>query len=113
MTFRAQFHFDIRSQWEEAIREGKKTIDVRINAQPYADVNKGDIIRYRSTKVEVKKIFAYPGLADLLAHEDYKKIVPEAKSHQEALSYLLEEIHHNEPPHGILAFEVEPLKEKD
>jgi ASC-1-like (ASCH) protein len=113
MTFRAQFHFDIKPLWEEAIREGKKTIDVRVNAQPYADVNKGDIIRYRSTKVKVKKIFAYPGLADLLAHEDYKKIVPEAKNHQEALSCLLEEIHHNEPPHGILAFEIEHFEEKD
>jgi ASC-1-like (ASCH) protein len=113
MTFRAQFHFDIKPQWEVAIKEGKKTMDVRVNAPPYADVNKGDIIRYRSIKVKVKKIYAYPGLSDLLAHEDYRKIVPEAKNHEEALSYLLKEIHHNEPPHGVLAFEVEYLEEKD
>lgn len=113
MTFRAEFHFDIKPKWEEEIKEGKKSMDVRVNAQPYADVNKGDIIRYRSTYVRVKRIFAYPGLADLLAHEDYKRIVPEAKNNQEALSLLLEEIHHNEPPHGVLAFEIEPLKEED
>lgn len=107
MTFRASFHFDTKPEWEEAIREGLKTIDVRVNTHPYADVNKGDIIRYRSTKITVKKIRAYPGLNDLLAYEDYRKVVPEAKSHQEALQSLLEEIQHIEPPHGILAFEIE------
>lgn len=110
MTFRASFHFDIRPKWEEAVKNGCKTIDVRINAQPYADVNKEDIIHYRSIKVKVKKIRAYPGLSDLLAYEDFRKIVPEAKSHQEALQILLEEILHIEPPHGILAFEVEFIK---
>ena len=107
MTFRSPFHFDIKPQWEDAIREGRKTIDVRVNAKPYADVEKGDIIKYHSAKVKVKGIRAYPGLSDMLAHEDYRKIVPEAKSNQEALQKLLEVIPHNEPPHGILAFEIE------
>jgi len=110
MTFRASFHFEIRPEWESDIQEGRKTIDVRINAQPHADVNKGDVIRYRSVKARVKKIRAYPGLSDLLAHEDYRKIVPGAKSHQEALQSLLKEITHMEPPHGILAFEIETIK---
>ncbi len=110
MTFRASFHFDVKPEWEKDIREGRKTIDVRINAQPYADVNKGDIIQYRSAKVKVKKIRAYPGLSDLLAHEDYRKVVPAAKTHQEALQRLLEEIIHMEPPHGILAFEIESVE---
>lgn len=109
MTFKASFHFDIKPEWEEAIREGRKNIDIRINSEPYADVKKGDIIRYRSTKVRVKKIRAYPGLSDLLAHEDYGKVVPEAKSHQEALQRLIEVIPHMAPPHGILAFEVEKI----
>ena len=110
MTFRASFHFDLKPEWEKDIREGRKTIDVRINAQPYADVNKGDIIQYRSAKVKVKKIRAYPGLSYLLAHEDYRKVVPSAKTHQEALQRLLEEITHMEPPHGILAFEIESVE---
>ncbi|TAN35273.1 hypothetical protein EPN27_04115 [Patescibacteria group bacterium] len=110
MTFRASFHFDLKPELEKDIREGRKTIDIRINVQPYADVNKGDIIQYRSAKVKVTRIRAYPGLSDLLAHEDYRKIVPEAKSHQEALQRLLEEITHMEPPHGILAFEIESVE---
>jgi ASC-1-like (ASCH) protein len=110
MTFRASFHFDVQPEWEKDIREGRKTIDVRINVQPYADVNKGDIIQYRSAKVKVTKIRAYPGLSDLLAHEDYRKVVPAAKTHQEALQRLLEEIIHMEPPHGILALEIESVE---
>jgi ASC-1-like (ASCH) protein len=114
MTFRASFHFDIRPEWEKSILEGLKTIDVRVNAQPYADVNKGDVIHYRSikvkVKVKVKKIRAYPGLTDMLAYENFRKVVPEAKSHEEALQRLLEEIPHLEPAHGILAFEIEHIK---
>jgi ASC-1-like (ASCH) protein len=109
MTSKAPLHFEIKPEWEEAIREGRKTIDVRVNAKPYADVEKEDIIRYKSTKVKVKKIRAYPGLSDLLAHEDRRKIVPEAKDNQEALQKLLEAIPHNEPPHGVLAFEIEKM----
>lgn len=110
MTFKAPLHFSIKPQWEEAIREGHKTIDVRVNAKSYADVETEDVIRYSSTKVRVKKIRAYSGLSDLLAHEDYKKIVPEAKSTQEALQKLLEAIPHNAPPHGVLAFEIERIE---
>jgi ASC-1-like (ASCH) protein len=113
MTYKAPLHFRIKPEWEEAIKEGKKRFDVRINAKPYADVNKGDIIKYSSIKVQVKRIYAYPGVADLLSHEDYKKIVPEAKDNKEAMAKLLVELHHNEPPHGILAFEIEPYVEKD
>lgn len=45
----------------------------------------------------------------MLAHEDRRKIVPEAKDNQEALQKLLETIPHNEPPHGVLAFEIEKM----
>jgi ASC-1-like (ASCH) protein len=60
--------------------------------------------------VKVTKIRAYLGLSDLLAHEDYRKVVPEAKTHKEALQILLEEITHMEPPHGILSFEIESIE---
>ncbi|GAB4415943.1 MAG: hypothetical protein OHK0032_12080 [Thermodesulfovibrionales bacterium] len=110
MTFRASFHFDMRPDWEDAIKEGRKTIDVRVNAQPYADVNNGDIIRYRSTEVKVKKIRAYPSLSDMLAYEDFRKVAPGAKDLQEAIQRLLEEIPHAEPSHGLLAFEIEALR---
>jgi len=54
----------------------------------------------------LRKLF----ICDLLAHEDYRKVVPTAKTHQEALQRLLEEITHMEPPHGILALEIESVE---
>ena len=107
MTIKASFHFIIKPEWEQAIREGRKNIDVRVNAEKYADVKKGDSIRYSSTDVRVKGIRAYPGLEDLLHHEDYRKVVPGAKSADEALRKLREVGLHDEPPHGVLAIEVE------
>ncbi|MEW6116726.1 MAG: hypothetical protein AB1553_07490 [Nitrospirota bacterium] len=109
MTAKISFHFNIEPEWEAAIREGKKNIDVRENAESYADVRKGDTIRYRSLEVIVKHIRAYPGLVDLIHHEDYRRIVPGAKSADEVLKKLLSIGLHEEPPHGVLAFEVEPI----
>ncbi len=110
MTFRASFHFEMPPAWEDAVKEGRKTIDVRVNIQPYADVNKGDIIRYNSTDVIVKGIRAYPSLSDLLAYEDFRKITPDVWDVHDAHKRLLDEFHHDEPSHGLLAFEIEPLK---
>jgi ASC-1-like (ASCH) protein len=109
MSFRATFHFDIRPQWEEAIREGRKGVDARPNIQPYADVKKGDVLRYHSLRVEVLGIHAYPGLNDLLQAEGFRQVVPEAQDIHQALAVLLEEFHHLEPPHGVLALKIRPL----
>ncbi|HEB76154.1 MAG TPA: hypothetical protein ENJ04_07375 [Nitrospirae bacterium] len=108
---RASFHFDLDPRWEEAVRRGGKTIDVRVNIAPYADVKKGDVIRYGSTEVVVRSIRAYPGISDLLAYEGHERVVPGAADLKEALKVLLEIFHYKEPPHGVLAFEIEPLKD--
>ncbi|MDA8169862.1 MAG: hypothetical protein M0Z59_09255 [Nitrospiraceae bacterium] len=108
MTTKAKFHFDIRPEWEKAIRDGKKTVDARINITPYADVNKGDTIKYHSLHVRVKRINSYYGLNSLLQDEGFRKVVPGAGSIQEALDALVEEMHGIERPHGFLAFEIEP-----
>ncbi len=111
MTFRANFRFDLEHGLEEAVREGRKTIDVRVNIAPYADVKKGDIISYHHTDVKVGHIRAYPGLGDLLAREDFRKIIPGAKDRNDALRTLLDGILEKNPPHGVLAIEFEPVKE--
>lgn len=110
MTVKASFRFVIKPEWEEAVREGRKKIDVRVNAEKYADVKSGDIIHYSATKVRVTGIRGYPGLEDLLHHEDYRKVVPGAKSAQDALEQLRAVGLHDAPAHGVLAFEVEVVK---
>ncbi|MBZ0158200.1 MAG: ASCH domain-containing protein [Alphaproteobacteria bacterium] len=110
MTFKVSFRFAIKPEWENAIREGRKTIDVRFNAEKFSEVKIGDSIHYGSTEVRVTSIRAYPGVSDLLAHEDWRKIVPEAKDHQQAFDTLVSLLRHNAPPHGILALVVEVVK---
>lgn len=101
----ATFHFDMDPDFEEAVREGAKTIDVRVNIAPYADVNKGDIIRYRSAEVRVRAIRAYPCLHDVVSYEDFKKIVPDASDPNEAHQRLME-VFPDEASHDMLAFEI-------
>jgi ASC-1-like (ASCH) protein len=113
MTFRGTFHFDLDHELEEAVREGRKTIDVRISIEPFADVKKGDTISYHHTKVKVSHIRAYAGLGDLVAHEDFRKIIPGAKDRNDALRALLRGIPEKNPPHGVLAIEVEPPETKE
>lgn len=110
MTAKTSFRFVIKPEWEAAVREGRKTIDVRENAERYADVKKGDAVHYGSTEVRVAAVRAYPGLADLVHHEEYRNAVPEAASAEDALQKLREVGLHDLPPHGVLAFEVEFVK---
>lgn len=109
MTFRKQLYCDIKAEWEDAISAGRKTVDVRVNAPPYADVNTGDIIQYRFSRVRVIGVRSYSGLPDLLAREGFSNVVPEAGSMQEAEGKLLDEIRYIQPTHGILALELESL----
>jgi ASC-1-like (ASCH) protein len=57
----------------------------------------------------VKRIRAYPGLSDVVAYEDLKKIVPEASDRTEALRILNDALEHPEATHGMLALEIELL----
>jgi ASC-1-like (ASCH) protein len=110
MKAKGLFKFDLINQkWRDDIKNGKKTVDARVNIAPYADVKKGDIICYHGVDAVVKRINAYPGLNDLLQAEGFKKVVPEARGINEAIRILRPEIHGIELPHGLLAFEIEPL----
>jgi len=113
MKSRALFYFDMEGKWIEAIKEGRKTVDVRVNIQPYADVKKGDIICYHGVDVIVKKVNAYYGLNDLLNAEGIKRVVPEASDINEAIRALKFKVHEIERPHGLLAFEIEALPKEE
>jgi ASC-1-like (ASCH) protein len=108
---KATFHFEIKPAWEEAIKRGEKTVDARTNASPFADVKVGDVIRFGSARVKVIRVNAYPGVNDLLVAEGFDKVVPGAAGLEEAKHALMDQLHHFHPPHGILAFEIELLKE--
>lgn len=109
MKTKASFHFDMKPEWEKAIGDGHKSVDVRINIAPYADVKRGDVIKYHSVHVRVTRINSYYGINDLLQAEGFKRVVPGAADINEAITALMPEAHQMERPHGFLAFEIEPV----
>lgn len=104
------FHFELAADLEKAVRDGAKTLDVRVNSEPFADVDVGDVIGYRSARARVKRIQPYPSLHDAVGYEDFTRIIPGAADRDEAYLRLKKDIPEDEPPHGLLVFEVELME---
>lgn len=103
-------HLSMRSEWEDALRDGRKTIDARLVADDIADVRVGEIIRYPGARVRVRHMRFYSGFADLLAHEDWRRIAPDATDPDE-LRHLFEQGHDvTIRAGGAVAIEVEPIE---
>ncbi len=81
-----------RPEWEDALRNGRKTIDARLVADDVAELKVGDRVRYPGAEARVRRIRFYPGFGDLLAYEDWHRIAPDAASRDE-VRRLLEEGH--------------------
>ena len=81
-----------RPEWEDAIRNGAKTIDARLVADDIADLRTGQLVDYPGARVRVSRIRYYPGFRDLLQHEDWRRIAPDMTGPEELLR-LLEDGH--------------------
>lgn len=102
-------HLSMRPEWEDAIREGRKNIDARLVADDIANVKVGSVIRYPGARVRVTHMRFYAGFNDLLAHEDWHRIGPDAAD-AEQLRWLLEEGHEaSVHDSGAVAIEFEPI----
>jgi len=102
-------HLSIRPEWEDAIRDGRKRLDARLVADDIADVKVGSVIRYPGARVRVTHMRFYPGFEDLLAHEDWRRIDPDASDADE-LRRLLKEGHEvTVHDSGAVAIEFEPV----
>jgi ASC-1-like (ASCH) protein len=102
----------MRAEWEEAIRQGRKTIDARLVADDIGELKVGDVLHYPAATARVKEMRYYPGFRDLLAHEDWRRIAPEAACHADVLKLL--EAGHRETVRqsGAVAIELEPVTEQ-
>jgi ASC-1-like (ASCH) protein len=99
----------LRPEWEDALRDGRKTIDARLVADDIAGLEVGEAVRYSGARARVKRIRFYPGLGDLLAHEDWRQIAPDAAGPEE-VRRLLEEGHEaTMRATGAVAIELEPI----
>ena len=102
-------HLSMRPEWEDAIRDGRKSVDARLVADDVADVKVGAVIRYPGARVRVTHMRFYASFGDLLAHEDWRRINPDATDADE-LRRLLEEGHElSVSDSGAVAIEFEPV----
>jgi len=102
-------HLTIRPEWERAVREGRKTIYARLVADDIAGVEVGHIINYPGTRARVRHIRFYTGFRDLLAHEDWRKIAPDAADSAELLRELEAGHEVTIRDSGAVAIEIEPV----
>lgn len=105
-------HLTTRPEWEDTLRSGRKTIDARVVADDIAGLAVGQIVRYPGARARVRHIRFYHSFGDLLAHEDWRRIAPDASSREDVL-HLLEDSHREtERATGAVAIELEPLGEQ-
>jgi ASC-1-like (ASCH) protein len=109
-TSMAKRHLEIRPEWGEAIRAGRKDLDARLAAD-IADLKVGDIVRYPAVHARVLRIARYRGYRDLLATEDWRRIAPDASGADEALRLLESGQAGSSYPTEVAVLELEVSKE--
>jgi ASC-1-like (ASCH) protein len=101
-------HLTTLPEWEDALRNGLKTIDARPVADDIAGLEVGDVVEYAGARARVRRVRYYPGFGDLLAYEDWRRIAPGAES-LDAVRRLLEAGHPvTVRQTGAVAIELEP-----
>ncbi len=98
-----------RPEWEDALRNGRKTVDARLVADDIAELKVGDWVSYPGAEARVRHIRFYPGFHDLLAYEDWRRIAPDAASRDEVLRVLEEGHKTTVRATGAVAIELEHL----
>lgn len=99
----------LRAEWADALRDGRKTIDACLVADDIAGLEVGTVVRYPGASLRIKRIRFYPGFGDLLAHEDWRRIAPDAADPGEVQRRVEEE--HEATVHATraVAIELEPI----
>ena len=104
----------IKKPYYDAIMSGRKTLEVRVGYDSIKRLQAGELLQletsHESGAVQIKSIRTYDNFAKMLATEDWRQIVPQAKDRAEALR-LLQKIY---PPRkeklGVYAIEIAKLE---
>ena len=100
----------IKKPYYDAIISGRKTLEVRVGYGSIKRLQAGELLQletsHESGAVRIKSIRIYDNFAKMLAVEDWRQIVPQAKDRAEAFQ-LLQKIY---PPRkeklGVYAIEI-------
>lgn len=76
----------IKNKYYKYIKEGKKTIDGRLNRGKYAKLKKGDILYFNDICTKINKIVKYDNFKDMLNNEEVKNIFPDMLHKNEGLN---------------------------
>lgn len=104
-------HLKTLPEWEDALRDGRKTIDARLVADDIDGLKVGDRVRYPGADARIRRVRYYPGFGDLLAYEDWRRIAPDASGPEEVLRRLTEGHEATVQATGAVAIELEPIDE--
>ncbi|MCL5094101.1 MAG: ASCH domain-containing protein [Patescibacteria group bacterium] len=96
------------------VREGKKTIEVRLNRGKFKEMKPGDLIEVQNNEetdqylVKIIDIRKYRDSNEMFENEDFKMVNPNASTIEETISGIREFYsRENEKKHGINAIEVQ------
>ncbi len=103
----------LKQRYLDFIRNGKKTLEVRVGYNHVKQLNVGELISFLSRDdqllARIKDLRSYPSFESMLGKEDFRRIVPDMD--KQGVERLLREIY---PPSkerlGIVVLEVEPIR---
>ncbi len=82
----------IKRPYYDAIMAGRKTLEVRVGYDNIKKLAAGELLQLETGRtsgvVRIKAIRIYRDFADMLANEEWREIVPQVNSEQEALALL-------------------------
>lgn len=103
--------WDLHVYWRyyKLIKRELKTLEVRVAYNSMKQIAVGTIIRFNDDndcKRRVKRVAPYPSFADMLKHEDPKKIDPDV-CREDLLLALRTKYPPKKERYGVLVFELE------
>lgn len=104
--------WDLHIYWRyyKLTKSGHKTLEVRVAFHGMKRITKGMVIRFNDDndcKRRVKRVAPYASFAEMLRHEDAKKIDPDV-SKEDLLAALRAKYPPEKEKYGVLVFELEP-----
>lgn len=107
----------MKKQFLNYIKEGTKTVEVRVNYDYMNDIQLGEeVILFAHDQKElirIKNIRRYNDFEELLATEPYHKIHPEAESQDDVLQLLRDIYPKSRENLGVIALEIEYVSGKE
>ncbi len=106
----------IRQEYLEMIREGKKSLEIRVGYPNILLIGGGDHILFMSGPdrhtIIVRDVRRYNTFDEMIEHEDFKRIIP-GLSKEEVLKTLKQIYPPEKESLGVIVIEVQPVESQE